>query len=83
MNNTIDDLLNTYTKSIKSLLESDDINYINCRIIEIDNLTIKPMMKMYNKLPIDIRRQFLKSKIGNVKQEGLDLSVEFVLEFPK
>lgn len=80
---TIDDTLKLYTKSIVDLLSEENPTLIECKIKTINDKIVSPMMKSYYNLPFNIRKQFLRSKLGNVKVIDSALFVEFSLELPQ
>lgn len=62
MRKTIDDLLNDYVEEVKRLDGVENAHLVNARMEEVNRTTIQPMIVMINKLPADVRRQFIKSK---------------------
>ena len=77
----IDDFLNLYTERVIELskLAEESVQYYESELNKIELNIVKPMMIMFNKLPFDVRRQFLKSKCGNVTVEEMKLYVKYLI----
>lgn len=79
---TINDFLQFYCDRISELSKvvDESESYYIAELNRLDTEVIKPMMVMYNKLPFDIRRQFLRSKCGNVRAEDMKLYVDYLIK---